>query len=110
LVILRHPNDFKTYYGHCSRLLVKKGKYVQQGQAIAKVGRTGNATGPHVHYETRINGKPVNPNRIKTARGKALPVDQRARFDEVLQTRMQMMADRLFPTSQKTAGKAADLR
>ena len=110
LVILRHPNGYKTYYGHCSRLLVKKGTQVKQGQAIAKVGRTGKATGPHVHYETRINGKAVNPNRIKTTRGKPLPVDQRARFDKVLQNRMQMMADRLFPTSQKTASKAADLR
>ena len=58
----------------------------------------------------RINGKPVNPNSIKTARGKPLPADQRARFELMLQTRMQMMADRLFPTSQNTASKAADLR
>lgn len=110
LVILRHPNSYKTYYGHCSRLLVKKGTRVKQGQAIAKVGRTGQATGPHVHYETRINGKPVNPNSIKTARGKPLPVDQRAGFEVMLQTRMQMMADRLFPTSPKTASKAVNLQ
>ena len=109
LVIIRHPNGFKTYYGHCSRLLVKKGTHVKQGQKIAKVGRTGQATGPHVHYETRINGKPVNPNSIKTARGKPLPVDQRARFELMLQTRMQMMADHLFPESRQTAIKAANL-
>ena len=110
LVIIRHPNGYKTYYGHCSRLLVKKGTHVKQGQAIAKVGRTGQATGPHVHYETRINGKAVNPNSIKTARGKPLPVDQRARFEVMLQTRMQMMADRLFPASQKTVSKAVNLQ
>ncbi len=110
LVILRHPNGYKTYYGHCSRLLVKKGVHVEQGQAIAKVGQTGQATGPHVHYETRINGKAVNPNSIKTARGKSLPSDQRARFEAMLQTHMQMMADRLFPSSQKTASKASNLR
>jgi len=109
LVIVRHPNGYMTYYGHCSRLLVKKGRPVKQGQAIAKVGRTGQATGPHVHYETRINGKPVNPNSIKTARGKPLPSDQRARFELVLQTRMQMMADRLFPESQQTASNAINL-
>ncbi len=110
LVILRHPNGYKTYYGHCSRLLVKKGTHVQQGQVIAKVGRTGQATGPHVHYETRINGKPVNPNSIKTARGKPLPFDQRVRFELMLQTRMQMMADYLFPESRQTASKAIDFR
>ena len=110
LVIIRHPNGFKTYYGHCSRLLVKKGTRVKQGQVIAKVGRTGQATGPHVHYETRINGKPVNPNSIKTARGKPLPFDQRGRFEAMLQTRMQMMADRLFPVSRQTASKAINLR
>jgi len=110
LVILRHPNGYKTYYGHCSRLLVKKGTHVQQGQVIAKVGRTGQATGPHVHYETRINGKPVNPNSIKTARGKPLPFDQRVRFELMLQTRMQMMADHLFPESRQTASKAIEFR
>ncbi len=110
LVIIRHPNGYETYYGHCSRLLVKKGTHVKQGQAIAKVGRTGQATGPHVHYETRINGKPVNPNSIKTVRGKPLPFDQRARFELVLQTHMQMMADQLFPESRQTAGKATFLQ
>jgi hypothetical protein len=110
LVIIRHPNGYKTYYGHCSRLLVRKGTHVKQGQPIAKVGRTGQATGPHVHYETRINGKPVNPNSIKTARGKPLPVDQRERFEAMLETRMQMMADRLFPANQKTASKVVNLK
>jgi murein DD-endopeptidase MepM/ murein hydrolase activator NlpD len=110
LVIVRHPNGYKTYYGHCSRLLVKKGIRVKQGQAIAKVGQTGQATGPHVHYETRINGKPVNPNRIKTARGKSLPFDQHARFELMLQARMQMMADQLFSEGRLTASKATELQ
>ena len=91
LVILRHPNGYKTYYGHCSRLLVKKGTYVNQGQTIARVGRTGQATGPHVHYEIRINGKPVNPNSIKSTKSNPLPSDQRARFDNLVQTRLLTM-------------------
>jgi murein DD-endopeptidase MepM/ murein hydrolase activator NlpD len=110
LVIVRHPNGYKTYYGHCSRLLVKKGTRVEQGQTIAEVGRTGQATGPHVHYETRINGKPVNPISIKSARGKPLPFDQHVRFELMLQTRMQTMADHLFPESRQTAGKAIKLQ
>ena len=110
LVIIRHPNGYMTYYGHCSRLLVKKGMHVKQGQAIAKVGRTGQATGPHVHYETRINGKPVNPMSIKTGRGKPLPLDQHLRFELMLQTRMQMMADHLFAKNQQPASNAINLR
>jgi murein DD-endopeptidase MepM/ murein hydrolase activator NlpD len=106
LVIIRHPNGYKTYYGHCSRLLAQKGTYVKQGQVIAKVGQTGRATGPHVHYETRINGKPVNPVTIKTSKGKPLPPDQKARFEKTLQTHMQMMADLLFLDSLQTASKA----
>ncbi len=108
LMIIRHPNGYKTYYGHCSRLLVKKGKYVKQGQIIAKVGQTGQATGPHVHYETRINGKPVNPISIKTTKGKPLPIDQRERFELTLQTHMQMMADHLFPDSRQTAKRVTE--
>ena len=96
LVIIRHPNGYKTYYGHCSRLLIKKGSHVKQGQTIARVGRTGKATGPHVHYEVRINGKPVNPNTIKSTRGKPLPADQRARFNTLVQTRLLTMAEYLY--------------
>jgi murein DD-endopeptidase MepM/ murein hydrolase activator NlpD len=96
LVIIRHPNGYRTYYGHCSRLLVNKGTYVNQGQTIAGVGRTGNATGPHVHYEVRIKGKPVNPNSIKSTKGNPLPSDQRARFDNLVQTRLLTMTDYLY--------------
>ena len=96
MVVIRHPNGYKTYYGHCSRLLVKKGTYVKQGQTIARVGRTGQATGPHVHYEIRINGKPVNPNRIKSTKGNPLPSDQRARFNNLVQTRLLTMEDYLY--------------
>jgi len=98
LVIVRHPNGYRTYYGHCSQLLVKKGSAVRQGQTIAQVGRTGRATGPHVHYEIRINGKPVDPYSIKTTKGDPLPSDQRARFEDMVQARLLMLEDqdRLF--------------
>ncbi|MCK5542136.1 MAG: M23 family metallopeptidase [Desulfobacterales bacterium] len=72
LVTIVHPNGYETYYGHCSKILVKPGKFVNQGDVIAKVGSTGHATGPHVHYEIRINRKPVNPNAIKFSPGKSL--------------------------------------
>jgi murein DD-endopeptidase MepM/ murein hydrolase activator NlpD len=96
LMVIRHPNGYKTYYGHCSRLLVRKGAYVKQGQTIARVGRTGQATGPHVHYEVRVKGKPVNPNTIKSTRGNPLPADQRVRFESLVQTRLLTMAGYLY--------------
>ena len=61
LVIITHDDGSQTYYAHCSSILVSKGDKVYQGQTIAKVGSTGNSTGPHLHFEIRINGKTVNP-------------------------------------------------
>ena len=60
LVIISHGNGVQTYYGHCSVLNVKEGQKVSSGQVIAKVGSTGNASGPHVHFEIRINGVAYN--------------------------------------------------
>jgi murein DD-endopeptidase MepM/ murein hydrolase activator NlpD len=61
LVVIDHGMGMETYYGHNSELLVSVGNVVERGQAVAKSGSTGNSTGPHVHYEVRVNGKPVNP-------------------------------------------------
>lgn len=60
-VIIRHDSTYTTLYAHCSRVLVSKGQKVQQGQSIAHVGSTGRTTGPHLHFEVRINDKPTNP-------------------------------------------------
>lgn len=61
LVIVTHDDGSQTYYAHCSSILVNKGAKVYQGQTIAKMGRTGTATGNHLHFEIRFNGKTVNP-------------------------------------------------
>ncbi|GAB4279135.1 MAG: hypothetical protein Kow0029_22880 [Candidatus Rifleibacteriota bacterium] len=61
LVILSHSKGYSTRYGHCSSILVKKGQYVKAGQLIARVGATGVATGNHLHFEVRKNGKTQNP-------------------------------------------------
>lgn len=60
-VKISHGNGVETVYGHCSKLYVKAGETVSQGQAIAAVGSTGNSTGPHLHLEIRVNGTPHNP-------------------------------------------------
>lgn len=62
-VMIDHGGQIATLYGHCSEILVSEGQQVTRGQAIAKVGATGWATGPHLHFEVRINGKHVEPGQ-----------------------------------------------
>lgn len=56
-----HGNGTTTYYAHCSELFASAGQQVSEGQMIAKIGMTGYTTGPHLHFEIRFNGVPVNP-------------------------------------------------
>ncbi|WP_027622206.1 M23 family metallopeptidase [Acetivibrio clariflavus] len=60
-IIINHNNGITTLYGHASSLLVKEGQTVKKGDVIAKVGSTGKSTGPHLHFEVRINGTPDDP-------------------------------------------------
>lgn len=60
-VEIDHGNGFKTKYAHLNNTYVKKGQYVEQGEAIGEVGSTGRSTGPHLHYEVLYNGTPVDP-------------------------------------------------
>ena len=75
LVIIRHPDGYKTVYGHLSKIAkeVRKGSDVTQGQIIGFVGSTGLSTGPHLHYETRVSDRPVNPLKVKIPKGQSVP-------------------------------------
>lgn len=64
-VIIRHPHNITTIYGHLSKIEVKKNEFVRQGEIIGRVGKTGNASfrdiHPHLHFEVRENGNPEDP-------------------------------------------------
>lgn len=82
LIIIRHGNGYKTYYGHLSKIDkdVRKGVQVEQGRIIGYVGATGLATGPHLHYEMRINDRPLNPMSAKDPRGATISETMRVTF------------------------------
>ena len=67
LVEIDHGNGLSTRYAHLSSFTVKPGQKVKAGTIIGRIGETGRTTGPHLHYETRINGEPVNPERFLKA-------------------------------------------
>ncbi|MFH1684269.1 MAG: M23 family metallopeptidase [Candidatus Margulisiibacteriota bacterium] len=72
MVSVRHANGYETRYGHCSRILVRSGQKVSQGQVIANVGSTGRSTGPHCHYEIRSRGSAFNPLKFNQPKRKPL--------------------------------------
>jgi murein DD-endopeptidase MepM/ murein hydrolase activator NlpD len=84
MVELRHANGIRTRYGHLSRLGVgiRRGAHVTQRQTVGLVGSTGLSTGPHLHYEFLVNGRPTNPQRRDAGTGRSVPAAQRAFFDE----------------------------
>ncbi len=65
---IKHSESITTLYAHCSKILVRTGDKVVKGQLIAYVGKTGLATGPHLHFEIRVNDIPINPELFVTAK------------------------------------------
>jgi murein DD-endopeptidase MepM/ murein hydrolase activator NlpD len=76
-IIIQHGGRYTTLYGHLSRYArsIKRGKHVKQGQIIGYVGMTGLATGPHLHYEFRVNGVHRNPLTVKLPKAMRIPDD-----------------------------------
>jgi len=94
LIIIRHPNGYETRYGHLSRLDrgMAKGVKIKQGDTIGYVGSTGLTTGPHLHYEMRLNNKFVNPLKTRIPAGRPLPDTARGEFFQVMNTMTTMLA------------------
>lgn len=93
LVVLRHQSKFSTWYGHLSRIAkgLHKGSRVAQGDVIGNVGMTGLATGPHLHYEFRVNNLQQNPLRVAMPSAPPITAAQKPAFEAVAQA----MAQRL---------------
>ena len=96
---IRHANGWETAYGHMSAFArgMETGKKVRQGQLIGYVGSTGLSTGNHLHYEMIVNGRFVDPMKIKLPRGRVLEGGQLAGFEEE-RARLDQMLTRATPS------------
>jgi murein DD-endopeptidase MepM/ murein hydrolase activator NlpD len=74
MVEIDHGNGVTTRYGHMNRLLVKAGDKITKGTVVGRVGSTGRSTGPHLHYEVRVDGNPIDPMRYIRAGGEIAPL------------------------------------
>ncbi len=93
VIQIRHTNDRSTLYAHLSRIDVRKGQRVEQGQRIGAVGSTGWSTGPHLHFEFRVNGEHQDPLRVaKASETMPLPASARDEF-QALARSMQVTLD-----------------
>ena len=92
-VVVKHHNGHSTVYAHLSQMLVKRGQSVAQGQSIGKVGATGWATGPHLHFEFRVNGKHQDP-LVMARKSESVPVSAQSRpaFDQMAKQVSQQLA------------------
>jgi murein DD-endopeptidase MepM/ murein hydrolase activator NlpD len=110
-LLLNHGNSYETAYGHLSRFApgIHPGSKVRQGQIVAYSGSTGESTGPHLHYEIRINKNQVNPLSVKVATGRKLAGrDLHAFLNQRIHVDLELAS---MPLEGKVAGGAAsDLR
>ena len=67
MIEINHGNGLASRYGHLSHIGVKVGQFVRIGETIGRIGSTGRSTGPHLHYETRVNGEAVDPQKFLRA-------------------------------------------
>ena len=90
-IVIDEFGPFSTRYLHLSKVLVHKGQHVARGQVIGLSGNTGRSTGPHLHYELHIKGKPVNPITAKIPMLKSVPKTEMASFHKHVHTLKQLM-------------------
>jgi murein DD-endopeptidase MepM/ murein hydrolase activator NlpD len=106
IVRLRHANGYQTLYGHLSRISVRKGQRVSQGQKIGAVGSTGLSTGPHLDYRMSLNGKYVDPLRIQLPPAEPIPDEELGAF-EVARARHLAILESRGDTASRSAPSAS---
>jgi murein DD-endopeptidase MepM/ murein hydrolase activator NlpD len=106
MIEIRHANGITTRYGHLSHIEtgIRRGTRVTQGEVIGRVGMTGLATGPHLHYEFRVDGVARDPATVKSKAGPPLPATERQRFMQLRGA----LAAMLHPGGSGTAAALAD--
>ncbi|MGL5393518.1 MAG: peptidoglycan DD-metalloendopeptidase family protein [Shewanella sp.] len=90
-VVIDHGGKYRTRYLHLSKSLVRKGQRVSRGQVIALSGNTGRSTGPHLHYEFHINGRPVDPMKADIPMSSQLAADELRSFANMVKRRQALM-------------------
>lgn len=98
---LEHVNGYETAYGHLSRFVdgLDEGDTVRQGQIIGYVGSTGQSTGPHLHFEIKINGNLVDPLSVKLPKDNVLAEQYRTEFDQTIAQITELMTRQPEPVS-----------
>jgi len=107
-VRIRHNGEFSTAYAHLSRMHVRNGERVEQGEVIGRVGSTGMSTGPHLHYEIIRNGKKVNPMGVRFQPAVKLAGAELERFQTERTAIETLYADLRHPTEIASAAAPAD--
>jgi len=91
-VCVRHDNGYESRYSHLSRILVKKGQKVQQRQTIGLIGSTGRSTGPHLFFEIIVNGKHIDPTKVKMITSpRTVPTPLHDRFKAIVNVRARFL-------------------
>lgn len=109
MIELRHPGGYTTRYAHLSRIAsgIRPGAKVAQGQVIGYVGSTGLATGPHLHYELRKGGQPLNARTARLPGAPPIPKDKEAEFAAIRDERVSLL-ERVSVPGPRFAGSGAE--
>jgi murein DD-endopeptidase MepM/ murein hydrolase activator NlpD len=105
-VRIRHANGYETLYGHLSRIDVRRGQRVSQGDRIGAVGATGLATGPHLDYRMTRDGRFVDPLRLESPPAEPIPDAERSEFEAVVREGIALLARAGRPEAPLSARRA----